>query len=194
MKNILLLLADGFEFYEASVFIDVMGWNLLEGNNQTTLYTCGLHKEVNSTFNQKLIVDFTINEINVEDYDALAIPGGFEDFNFYKEAYSDEFSDLINAFYEKNKTIASICTGAFPIAKSGVLNGKEGTTYNLNPVRHNQLKEMGVLVKNLPIVVSDNIITSWNPSTAMDVAFLLLEKMSDKENANNVKHLMGFEI
>jgi len=27
MKKVLLLLADGFETYEASVFIDVIGWN-----------------------------------------------------------------------------------------------------------------------------------------------------------------------
>ena len=33
MKKVLLLLADGFEIYEASVFIDVIGWNLVEGDN-----------------------------------------------------------------------------------------------------------------------------------------------------------------
>lgn len=35
MKNILLLLAKGFETYEASVFIDVFGWNLTEGDRTT---------------------------------------------------------------------------------------------------------------------------------------------------------------
>ena len=32
MKKVLLLLADGFETFEASVFIDVIGWNLVEGD------------------------------------------------------------------------------------------------------------------------------------------------------------------
>jgi len=31
MKRVLLLLANGFETYEASVFIDVLGWNLVDG-------------------------------------------------------------------------------------------------------------------------------------------------------------------
>ena len=51
---------------------------------------------------------------------------------------------------------------------------------------------MGVDVVNEPIVISKNIITSWNPSTAMDVAFLLLEKLTSLENTMKVKTLMGF--
>jgi hypothetical protein len=42
MKRVLLLLADGFETFEASVFIDVIGWNLVDGDHSTELFTCGL--------------------------------------------------------------------------------------------------------------------------------------------------------
>jgi len=54
MKKVLLLLAEGFEIFEASVFIDVIGWNLVEGDNSTELFTCGLKKEIKSSFNQKI--------------------------------------------------------------------------------------------------------------------------------------------
>ena len=193
MKKVLLLLADGFEIYEASVFIDVIGWNLIEGDKSTQLYTCGLRKELKSTFGQTLVVDFTVNEINVDEFSALAIPGGFEEYGFYKDAYSDEFTKLISEFNQQCKTIASICTGAFPIAKSGVLVDRRGTTYNKNPIRHQNLKKMGVNVLNQPIVIDGNVTTSWNPSTAMDVAFLLLESLTSKENTQKVKSLMGFD-
>ena len=33
MKKILLLLANGYETFEAAVFIDVIGWNLIDGDN-----------------------------------------------------------------------------------------------------------------------------------------------------------------
>jgi protein deglycase len=192
MKKVLLLLAEGFELYEASVFIDVIGWNLTAGNGQTELFTCGIKKEVKTTFNQRIIVDYVADEINVDAFDALAIPGGFEEYNFYSDAYADKFSEIIKLFYQKKKTIASICTGAFPVAKAGILDGKKGTTYNQNPLRQETLKNMGVNVVNEPVVLDDNIITSWNPSTAINVAFLLLEKLTDKENANLVKRKMGF--
>ena len=195
MKKVLLLLADGFEFYEASVFIDVIGWNLIDGDHSTQLYTCALTKEIKSTFNQRLIVDFTVDEINIGDYDALAIPGGFVEYDFYKDAYDDRFLGVIKEFHNQQKLIASICTGALPIGKSGILKGKRATTYNKNRgIRQETLRSYGVNVENIPIVVEGNITTSWNPSTAMDVAFSLLERLTSLEQANYIKEIMGFEI
>ncbi|WP_372651606.1 DJ-1/PfpI family protein [Draconibacterium sp.] len=191
MKKVLLLLANGFEFFEASVFIDVIGWNLEEGDNSTKLYTCGVTKEVKSSFDQTLVVDYRIDEIDVNDFDALALPGGFEVYGFYNDAYSDKFLDLIRAFRTGNKVIASICVGALPLAKSGVLKGKNGTTYR-SAVRREALQNFGVNVLDQPIVLDDQLITSWNPSTAVDVALLLLELLTSKENAEKVRQLMGF--
>ncbi len=191
MKKVLLLLADGFETFEACVFIDVIGWNLVEGDCTTELFTCGLQKEIKSSFNQRFIVDYLIDEIDINSFDALAIPGGFEIYGFYKDAYNNKFLDLIRGFRANNKIIASICVGALPLGKSGVLKGKKGTTYN-NPIRREALQEFGVNVINQPIVVDDNLITSWNPSTAIDVAFLLLELLTTKENVEKVRQLMGF--
>lgn len=193
MKKVLLLLAEGFEIFEASVFIDVIGWNLVDGDGSTELFTCGLKKNVKSTFNQTLIVDYTIDEVRVADFDALAIPGGFQEYDFYRDAYDPLFSDLIRAFHEQHKIITSICTGAFPIAKSGILGGRKGTTYNMNPVRHETLSAMGVTVVNEPVVKDGNITTSWNPSTAMEVAFQLLEQLTSVEQAKKIRTLMGFK-
>lgn len=191
MKKVLLLLAEGFEVFEASVFIDVIGWNLIHGDTSTQLFTCGLRKEIKSSFDQKFIVDYLINDIEVNDFDALAIPGGFEVYGYYNDAYNDTFLDLIRKFRQNNKIIASICVGALPLGKSGVLNGKTGTTYD-SEVRREALKGFGVNVINQPIVMDDKIITSWNPFTAINVALLLLEHLTDKDNSEKVRELMGF--
>ncbi len=191
MKKVLLLLADGFETFEASVFIDVIGWNLVEGDCSTELFTCGLKKEIKSSYNQRFIVDYLISDVDISSFDALAIPGGFEVYGFYNDAYNDEFLDLIRGFKANNKIIASICVGALPLGKSGVLKGKKGTTYN-SAVRRDALLGFGVNVINQPIVMEDNMITSWNPSTAIDVALLLLELLTTKTNADKIRKLMGF--
>ena len=65
------------------------------------MFSCGLKKEVSSSFNQKCIVDYLVDDINVDDYDALAIPGGFEKFEFYKEAYDEKFLNVIRNFKSK---------------------------------------------------------------------------------------------
>jgi protein deglycase len=192
MKNILLLLANGFETYEASVFIDIFGWNSTEGDKSAHLTTCGLTKEVKSAFGIRVKPEFIIDEIDVKYFDALAIPGGFEEYNYYSDAYNEKFLNLIRLFHENEKFIASICVGALPIGKSGILEGKKGTTYHGE--RQSQLKNQGVILVDEPIVIDDKIITSWNPSTAINVAFMLLELLTTKKNAENIKSLMGFKI
>ena len=193
MKKVLLLLADGFETIEASVFIDVMGWNLVEGDHSTELYTCGLRREIKSSFNQRFVVDYLIDDIDIDSFDALAVPGGFENFGYYRDAYDDKFLGLIRGFRDNEKIIASVCVGALPLGKSGILKGKKATTYK-NPVRREALKKFGVQVINQPIVREGQVITSWNPSTAFDVAFLLLELVTTKNNADQVRALLGFEV
>ena len=128
-KKVLVFLAKAFETMEFSVFVDVLGWARVDYGHNLPVDTCGFTEKVISTFNVPVIVDKTIDEINVGEYDALAIPGGFGEFGFYEEAYDERFLKLIREFNAKGKIIASICSGAFPVAKSGVLMGQIGRAH-----------------------------------------------------------------
>ncbi|WP_461207906.1 DJ-1/PfpI family protein [Clostridium sp. DL1XJH146] len=194
MKKVCLLLANGFEAAEASVFTDVIGWNNFEGDGTTELITVGTKETLKCTWNFTVIPEMNIRDLNVNDFDALAIPGGFEEAGFYEDSFSDIFLDIIREFDKQGKFIASICVAALPIGKSGVLNGRNATTYNLNDgKRQKELAEFNVnVIPDKPIIIDKNIITSYNPSTAFDVAFTLLELLTSKENTDNVKRLMGF--
>lgn len=189
----LLFLAKGFETMEFSVFVDVLGWARNDYGYDVQVETCGFNKEVMSTFNIPVIVDKVIDEIDVNEYDAIAIPGGFEEFGFYEEAYDERFLKLIREFDSKGKIIATICVAALPLGKSGVLKNRRATTYNLkNGYRQKQLAEFSVDVVNEPIVIDRNIITSYCPETAPKVAFKLLELLTSKEQTEIVKKAMGF--
>ena len=160
----LVFLAKGFETMEFSVFIDIMGWARNDYGHDTQVITCGFQKQVISTFNIPVIVDTLIDEIDVDHYDALAIPGGFEEFGFYEEVYSSQFLQLIQEFNAKGKIIATVCVAALPVGKSGVLKNRKATTYHLDDgTRQNQLRDFGVEVLNEPVVVDKNIITSYCP-------------------------------
>lgn len=191
--KILLLLAKGVEMIEASAFIDVFGWNKHYNNTKTEIVTCGLRRVIHSTFNIPIQVDLLIDEIKADEYDALAIPGGFGDYGFYEDAYDEKFLDIIRKFNEEGKFIASICVGALPIGKSGILQGRKGTTYHLmDRRRQKQLETFGVKVVSEPVVIDKNIITSWCPSTAADVALKLLELLTSEEESYKTREIMGF--
>ena len=152
-----------------------------------------LEKEINSSFNQKFTVDSLVNNVDVDSFDALVVPGGFKNYGYYKDAYNIKFLNLIREFKNDKKIIASVCVGAIPLAKSGILNNKNATTYNQTDYRQ-ILKNNGVIVSNKRIEIDDNLITSYGPSTAVEVAFILLERLTSNENTLKVKKLMGLDI
>ena len=191
--KVLLLLAKGFETMEASAFIDVLGWSRNGSPEDVQVVTCGFQKQVVSTFGLCVSVDKCIHEICADEYDALAIPGGFGDYGFYTEAYLEDFLQIIRDFDTQGKWIASVCVAALPIGKSGVLQGRKATTYPHNDgIRQKQLAAFGAEITHDPIVIDRNIITSYGPATAPHVAFTLLEKLTSPEAAQKVKISMGY--
>ena len=191
--KVLLLVPKGFEVLEFSALFDVLAWADKEFGYDTEVVTCGLQKQVISTFGVCLTLDAVVGDINLDEYNALAIPGGFEEYGFYEDVYRDSFLNIIREFHSKNKIIASICVGALPLGKSGVLAEKRATTYFLKDgYRQKELASFGVDVVNEPIVVDGNIITSNSPQTAINVAFKFLEMLTNSEKMEQVKASMGF--
>lgn len=107
--------------------------------------------------------------------------------------HDERFLTLIRAFNAKGKIIATVCSGAFSLGKSGVHQNRKATTYYLEDDHwQKKLQEFGVNVVNEPIVVDGNIITSYCPATDPDVAFELLKMLISKEEMAVIKKAMGF--
>lgn len=193
MKRVLLLLCKGVEVYEAAALYDVLGWATEYGEEKIEVVTVGLQNEVRATFGLRLVPDRLLSAVRPEDFDALAVPGGFETHGYYEEAYSEPVADLIRRFDALGKAVASVCVGALPVGNSGVLKGRQATTYGLRGgVRREQLARFGVEVQDKAIVKDRNILTSSGPATAMEVAFELLTTLTGKANADQIRRMMGF--
>ena len=73
------------------------------------------------------------------------------------------------------------------------MKGRKATTYHLRGAHKQKvLQDFGAIVVNEPIVVDDNIITSYCPQTSYGVAFLLLEKLTSYHEMCLVKEAMAF--
>ncbi|WP_461640297.1 DJ-1/PfpI family protein [Labilibaculum euxinus] len=194
-KKVLLFLAQGFEAYEASAFTDVFGWSRECGFEQVDMLTTGLRPVLKCYWNLIVQPEIPFGQINVDDFDALAIPGGAGDAGFFEDAYDERFLSLIREFDKKGKPIASICVAALPIGKSGILKNRKATTWDLNEgVRRRQLARFGALVQEKQLVVDNNIITSTGPATSLDVAFHLLEILTSSRNVTEIKRNMRFKL
>lgn len=178
---------------ELSPFVDVMGWANDDFNCDIKVEICGFHQKISGTFGITIESNILIDHVDVNQYDALAIPGGFEEYGFYKEAYHEKTLNLIRSFHSLQKPIASVCVAAFPLAQSGILKNRKATTYHLRGgYKRKELENFGVDLGDEWLVVDENIITSSCPKTAPDVAFQLLEMLTSQEKCNQVKRAMGY--
>lgn len=195
MKKILILISQGVEILEVSPFIDIFGWNMVVGKKNTTTTTTSIHDIIYCTWNLKIFPQLNLKKesIDLEEYDALVIPGGFGKAGFFNDMKDSIFKNVIQHFNEKNKIIIGVCTGVIPLGEAGILKGRKATTYLLDNERYfSQLEKYGAIPISEEIVEDKNLITCSGPKNALETAFLLLEKFSDKENCNIVKKNMCF--
>lgn len=178
---------------EFSPFIDIFGWADNDYGSGISTETGGFTETVVSAFGVPVRVDRLIDDINADEYAGLAIPGGFEEYGYYEQAYDERLSALIRKFNGNGAFIASVCVGALALGKSGILRDKKAATYCFdNGKRRGQLADFGAKISEERLVRDGNIITCCCPETAPYAAFELLGGLWGEENMLRVKSAMGF--
>jgi 4-methyl-5(b-hydroxyethyl)-thiazole monophosphate biosynthesis len=194
-KKVLLFLAQGFEDLEAATIIDICGWTYYRRHLQKVdVSVTGFHKVVTGRFGLKIKPDVFIDDIDPQEYDALAIPGGFHSHGF-DEAYDVKVLNLAKSIYNSGGIIATMCVGILPVAKAGLLNGKKATTYPLSKNHDNPryLREYGCQYSGKSIEVDDRIISCAGPAQSLHVVMIMLEMLLGSEEIKKIKEFTIFE-
>ncbi len=194
MKKVLMFLSRGFEDLEAVTIIDVLGWTRVRENlTPVSLTTCGFHDQVTGKFGTSVAVDHNIRtkKLDYGAFDAFVLPGGFHDSGF-DEAYSEEIHAMARKIHAGSGIIATMCVGVSPVADAGLLDGKKATTYNRSRFHDNvaRLEAGGAQYTGQLVEEDDNIISCAGPASSLEVALLLVEKLTGPKNAAAVKRLM----
>lgn len=194
--KILLFLTQGFEDLEAIATLDVFGWTQYrEHLPKVSVTTAAFHKVVKSRFGITITPDLLYPEINPEDYQALVLPGGFHSHGF-DEAYDKKIYQLATKIHENGGYIATMCVGILPIADAGLLKGKEATTYPHSRYHDNigRLQQAGAkVVTDRHVVMDDRIISCDGPGSALEVLFLLMERLLGGEATKEVRRYMIYD-
>ncbi|MBI2624907.1 MAG: DJ-1/PfpI family protein [Candidatus Nealsonbacteria bacterium] len=119
------------------------------------------------------VVDYTVSEINAEDFDAVLFIGGS---GMGKQLENEDFHKLAKDASSKGKVVASICIAGVLLAKAGVLKGKKATVWSSpldkSPIRI--LKENGVIYKEGPVVADDKMVTASGPDAAKEFGEIIV--------------------
>jgi len=167
-KNILMIVGDYVEDYEIMVpfqALQMVGHTVhavCPDKKESEQVRTAIHDfEGDQTYSEKLGHNFTLNasfdNISVNDYDALVIPGGRAP-EYIR--LNDRVLELVKHFAETNKPIAAICHGAQLLAAAGVIEGKFCTAY---PAVSPEVKSAGGKWIDTPIDkahVDGNLVTA----------------------------------
>lgn len=126
----------------------------------------------------------THSYLECQDLDTLIIAGGFIPANFFPGIEVGDpsifkkpvFIDWLQRMSSHVRRLASVCTGAFALAESGVLNGRRATTHWDYCQRFTQDYPDVKIEPDQIFTQDDNIFTSGGITSGIDLALALLEE------------------
>lgn len=175
MSKALLLLAQGFEESEALITATY----LRRAGIELDLVTIQDELEVEGAHQIIVSADKTLDEIDLETYDALVTPGGLPGATNLAE--DERVRSAVKTFYEQKKVLAHICASPALLKAAGIAQDIEGVCYPgfEGQVDYKQAHEDIVFVDG-------EVITSRGPLTTPWFAFKIIEKLEGSQKAEDV--------
>ncbi len=133
-----------------------------------------------------------IPDYNFEDFpkvDILIVPGGLGERHEHSNPIITHF---LKSQSKKIGTIASVCTGAFFLAYSGLLDGKKATTHFLSLDRFEEKFPEINVIRDKRWVEEENIITSAGISAGIDMSLHIVAKYLGQQTARNTAYEMEY--
>jgi 4-methyl-5(b-hydroxyethyl)-thiazole monophosphate biosynthesis len=181
-KKVAIMLADGFEEVEALTVVDV----LRRANIACDMISIGKEYVLGS---HRIIVkaDKLFSEIDKDSYEMIYLPGGHVGANNLRDF--NPLIDWIRYAYQNEKYLVAICAAPIVLAKAGIIQRKEVTSYP-DDIYRKALQDANYVDDNHKmeemVVVSDRIITSRGPATALPLAYKLVSILGgDSERLRN---------
>jgi protease I len=131
----------------------------------------------------ELPVDVHILDAKPEDYDALVLPGGvINPDQLRRDKTCVEFAQQ---FLENGKPVAAICHGPQLLIETGLLKGKEMTSY---PSIRTDLENAGVNWFDKDVVVDNGLVTSRSPKDLEAFNAKMIEEIAEGVHASTTSY------
>ena len=176
----LICCADGFEESETVCTIDCLrrsGFDVtiacFNTENKTSCTVLGAN-------NIEITCDCSFKDVSNQKFDCIILPGGK---GAEVLANNKELIDMLKIQKRDGRWIAAICSApALILEPNGLLEGEEATCY---PELWNKLKNKNRVKER--VVVSNKIITSQGPGTAIEFGLTIVDKLlNDHEKAGQL--------
>lgn len=156
--RVLMIAADGFEtveLFEPRKALEAAGATVTLASMKTDPIQ-GMKGDIEKA--ETATPDVTLEEVDVDDYDALVLPGGVS--NPDKLRTEARAVEIVQDFMDDEKIVAAICHAPWLLAEADVIEGRRVTGFE--SIR-TDLENAGADVVNEEVVIDENLITSRCP-------------------------------
>jgi len=181
-------LTAGMLLFEHADIMDVTGpWSVMVHNGVEVVSFAKTKDPVTIGMSMELKPDFTFD--NLPDVDILIFPGS-------GLAESNPGDAAIQAFIKERaastEVLFSVCSGAFFLAESGLLDGKDATTFaSLIPQLRENYPSINVL-DHVKYTDNGKIVTTAGLSSGIDGAFHVVSKFRGQGSVQDVANHMEY--
>ena len=180
---IYVFLANGFEDIEALAPIDIMRRAGL--NVETVSITDEI--VVTTAHGVGIVADRTLAEIDFDDAELMFLPGGMPGATNLDEC--QPLREGLMQHYKAGRPIAAICAAPLVLGHLGILHGRRATCY---PGFETELKGADYTAS---LVEQDGqFITGKGPGAAMELGYVLVERLKDKQTADALREGMIYNF
>jgi protein DJ-1 len=176
----LVLLAPGAEEMEVTICVDV----LRRGQVQVTLAGINGSDAVVCSRGLRLLPDAAFADVLDQDFDVVVLPGGLGGSEAL--AMDPRVGQLLRDRWQAGQLSAAICAAPIALLAHGVAEGQAITCHPSvasRLVKHYDVRET-------PVVVTEQLITSRGPGTSFEFALELLKRLKGAELAALVRQPM----
>lgn len=115
--------------------------------------------------------DFTLDEVDAKDFDAIVIAGG-PGTPIYLWP-NEKLHRIVKEIYDRGGLVAAICLAPVVLSRAGVLSGKRCTVFP-TPDSIKEIRKGGGILEDYDVVVDDRVITANGPEASQRFAEAIL--------------------
>lgn len=147
---------------------------IFEKDGAKVIVASSRKREITGMLGMKVTPDILLNEVNIDDYDAVIFVGGTGSSEYWdnKEAHN-----IARSAYEKGKVIGAICIAPITLTRAGLLQGKRATVFSSEI---ENLKNGGAVYTDESVSVDGTIVTGNGPTAAKEFGEKIAELLKKK--------------
>ena len=183
--NAAFLMIDGVYNSELMAPFDIFQHTIFHTDGGIKVFTVAENMDTITSFEGlRILPDYSFESGDLPEIDILVVPSA--EHNMDSDLENETLINWVAEIGDKADYVMSLCDGAFILAKAGLVDGKESTTFPSDIARYRETFPSLNVHEGVSFVHHDNLLTSAGGAKSYDVALYLVHHLYGDEVAKGV--------